>query len=346
MTTTTTVIGEPRDGAHYAPANSLLNGTVSDHKSGQASLALDECGNPIDFDPRDFEADGGNMVLWDDKKGGMYPWDSRYYMDHPDTSGGFDPEYIMRHATDSASTAGTMATGHKAALNMMSQTLYEEDVSTLVEDAMHCGKAGGVVTSVPMLHATPGAFVTHTNYRSDRDSLRKSFIRVNPTMASGVCGGRYYPFEEDLESMKNGALSSQWTFLYQNNDTSAEDFYNPIADLDPDNGDHLLVCLGGDFTTSGQSNLPYRGADSTFMNRWCSSGTTLTDPDTGKAIGVNVTTPDELCNHYEQHEIDHIPHISKNVQAALDFLGKDDDGFFLMYEQGDVSSFFMPVGWT
>jgi alkaline phosphatase len=171
-------------------------------------LALNECGNPIDFSPLDFEAGGGNMVLRDEAKEGEYPWDPRYFQSDPDTSGGFDPESIIRHATDSASTAGTMATGHKATVNMMSQNLYEEDVSTRVEDAMLCGKAGGVVSSVPMFHATPGAFVTHTNYMSDRDSLRRSFERVNPTMASRTCGGSYYPYPETRQSMRNGTLSS------------------------------------------------------------------------------------------------------------------------------------------
>lgn len=213
MTTTTTVNQMPNPGNHYAPPRSLLNGTVGDHEDGMAPLALDDCGDPIDFSPLDFEEDGGNMVLWDPVKGGKYPWDKNYYRNKPNTKNGFDPEYIMQHATDSASTAGCMATGHKAAVNMMSVDLYEEKVSTLVEDAQYCGKAGGVVTSVPMLHATPGAFVTHTNSRSDRDQLRRSFNAVNPTMASGVCGGRYYPYEETLQSMMNGTLSSQWTFL-------------------------------------------------------------------------------------------------------------------------------------
>jgi hypothetical protein len=222
MTTSATVIGEPNAGNHYAPAASLLAGKVSDHQPGMSNLAMNECGFPIDFSPLDWESDGGNMALWDDVKGGALPWDSRYYEENPDTSTGFDPEYIMRHATDSANTAGCMATGHKAAVNMMSVNLYEEDVSTLVEDAMMCGMAGGVVTSVPMLHATPGAFVSHTNNRSNRDSLRRSFERVNPTMASGVCGGRYYPFPETLQSMRNGTLSSQWTLLEQQGDVLAE----------------------------------------------------------------------------------------------------------------------------
>jgi alkaline phosphatase len=48
----------------------------------------------------------------------------------------------MNHATDSANTAATLATGHKSANGMLSLTLYEQRVSTLVEDAMYCGKAG------------------------------------------------------------------------------------------------------------------------------------------------------------------------------------------------------------
>jgi alkaline phosphatase len=134
MTTTATVTQAPNAGNHYATSESLLEGDVSGHDDGMAPLALDECGNPIDFSPLDFELDGGNMVLWNDALGGEFPWDSRYFTENPDTSDGFDPTFIMQHATDSASTAGTMATGHKAAVNMMSMNLYEEKVSTLVED--------------------------------------------------------------------------------------------------------------------------------------------------------------------------------------------------------------------
>lgn len=117
-----------------------------------------------------------------------------------------------------------------------------------------------------------------------------------------------------------------------------KDFYNTIGDLDPDNGDHLLVCLGGDFTASpGRSNLPYRGVDSSYTSRWCTGSNVVTDAVTGLPVSVNTSAV--LCDHYTPEEVDQIPHISQNVKAALDFLGKDDDGFFLMYEQGDVSPF-------
>jgi alkaline phosphatase len=188
-----------------------------------APLALDDCtGKPIDFNPADYEREGGNMVLWDDVKGGKYPWDERYYQTGP-FNDGFDPEFIMRHATDSANTAGALATGHKASVNMMSVNLYEEDVSTLVEDAMKCGKAGGVVSSVPVLHATPGSFVVHSNDRNNGPQMQRSFEKVNPTYAAGTCTGRTAPSPDHLNKMRpGGSLSSQWTLIEQNPNVSAE----------------------------------------------------------------------------------------------------------------------------
>jgi alkaline phosphatase len=200
----------------------MLEGQTADHDDGMAPLAMNQCGFPLEFSPLDYESEGGMMVLWDSVKGGEYPWDENYYTDTPDLASGFDPEYIMQHATDSANTAGTLATGHKAAVGMLSQTLYEEKVSTLVEDAIMCGKAGGVVSTVPMFHATPAAFILHTNNRSNRDQLRRSFLEGNPSMVSGACGGEYYPADDTLQSMKDGPLSSEWTFLEQSSDVLAE----------------------------------------------------------------------------------------------------------------------------
>jgi alkaline phosphatase len=89
VTTTTTVIQAPEDGNHYAPSNSLLQGSVNDHNDGMSPLALNDCGHPIDFSPLDYELEGGNMVLWNDEYGGKFPWDSRYFGDAQ--SGKFDP---------------------------------------------------------------------------------------------------------------------------------------------------------------------------------------------------------------------------------------------------------------
>lgn len=334
VTTSAVVLQSPNDGDHYGPAKSLLDGTVNGHDNGMAELAIDECtGEPIDFSPLDFEKDGGNMVLWDDVQGGKYPWDQRYCMEGP-FDDGFDQEFIMRHATDSASTAGALATGHKAAVNMMSVNLYEEDLSTIVEDAMKCGKAAGVVSSVPVLHATPGSFVVHSNYRKNKPQMQTSFEDVNPTYAAGVCVSRYQPSDEHKEKMRSGSLSSQWTLIEQSANVTGEHFYAPLEGLDPNDDQHVMVCYGGD-AGAGQSNAPYRGLDSSYSNRWCSKGSVLRD-DEGIATGVEATTSDELCDHWDPEQVSQVPPMAEHVKAAVDFLGKDDDGFFLMYEQGDI----------
>ena len=214
------ILQQVEPGNHYAPGRSLLMGKTTEHEDRQAPLVMNDCGYPLEFNPADI-SEGGMMALWDNEKGGATPWDPNYYTDNPDTSTGFDPEYIMQHATDSASTAGALATGIKAARGQLSQNLYEQDGETILEAARKCGKAGGVVSSVPVFHATPGAFIIHSNSRSNRDQLRTNWIKSDPNVVIGVCGGSYYPYEETLQEMINGTLADKWTFLYQNNDTLA-----------------------------------------------------------------------------------------------------------------------------
>ncbi len=51
---------------------------------------------------------------------------------------------------------------------------------------------------------------------------------------------------------------------------------------------------------------------------------------------MNATTSAELCNHYSPEEVAQLPTMAEHVKQAVEFLGKDKDGFFLMYEQGDI----------
>ena len=92
ITTSTPLIGEASPGNHYGAARSML-GNVEAHDNGMAPLLKDKKGKPLVFDPRDIFK-GGNMVLWDDAKGGAYPWDENYFKAAygNQTSKHFDPE--------------------------------------------------------------------------------------------------------------------------------------------------------------------------------------------------------------------------------------------------------------
>lgn len=132
--------------------------------------------------------------------------------------------------------------------------------------------------------------------------------------------------------MRSGSLSSEFTLFEQKENVPAADFWNGLQDLDPDAGHKIFGCMGGDYARSSQSNMPYRGVDSTYSHRYCSTGETIVDED-DNPTGVNVTTSEVLCDHYPQEDVAEIPVMAKNVEEVLNFLGKDEDGFFFMYEQ-------------
>lgn len=128
MTTTTPIIGQPNDGNHYGPARSFL-GNVEEHDNGMGELLTNEEGVPLVFSGKDV-LEGGNMVLWDDARGGKYPWDPNFFVggDITPSDPAFDPEYILQHAIDSANSASCYATGVKTGVNAMGVDLYERPV--------------------------------------------------------------------------------------------------------------------------------------------------------------------------------------------------------------------------
>ena len=138
--------------------------------------------------------------------------------------------------------------------------------------------------------------------------------------------------------MRSGYLSSEFTLFEQQEGVAADNFWSDLEGLDPDNGDKIFGCMGGDFARGNEDNMPYRGLDSTYSNRYCSTSEVIVDVD-DNPTGVNVTTSEELCDHYPQEDVDEIPKMADNVQAVLEFLAKDEDGFFFMYEQVSQTPF-------
>merc|ERR1719230_1331284 len=196
---------------------SVVNGKDGSPKTGERQLLVDEHGLPRSFDPRDV-TEGGMVVGWNQAKGCL-PWQAADILTgrkSPSEAGcpTFDEDYRHNHATDSANTATAMATGHKVANNMMSVDLYENPVSTLVEEAMQCGKAGGVMSSVPILHATPGAFITHAAYRKD-NAMNVETEKIQPTLMMGACASRYQPSDTHKASLGAGFFQSKRKYFWR-----------------------------------------------------------------------------------------------------------------------------------
>jgi alkaline phosphatase len=238
-------------------------------------------------------------------------------------------DHFCSTGSDSAPTASAYATGIKAAVDIISQDLYERNVPTIVEEAMNCGKAGGAITSVNMLHATPAAFIAHSNNRNNRRQLTQSFEAVNPTYSMGVCQPSLTLTDAQMAKYRAGGVkSSEWILLEQGaGGRNATTYYDPIQNASPNNGTHVLACMNP--ASGNKGNMPYRGLDSSYSNRYCSAGKT-------GITGVNVTTSATPCNYVTPSDLANIPPMNVHVREAMKFLGKSSKGFFLMYEQGDI----------
>jgi alkaline phosphatase len=113
-------------------------------------------------------SNGGNIVGYEVAKGGPNPWTP--LSPAVAAAQGYNAEYIKCSYPDSANTATTLYTGVKSFNNAMGVDLYEQNSETILEAANKLGKSTGLVTSVPITHATPGAATSHVNRRAKYDS--------------------------------------------------------------------------------------------------------------------------------------------------------------------------------
>jgi alkaline phosphatase len=135
--------------------NSALQGSTSTHDTGDAPVR-----DGFAFDP------STSYVNWDNTKGGETPWDADYYQNRGKASAGFDAQYIKSDYPDSANTASTLYGGIKTYNGAISVDIQEHGFESILTEAKALGKSGGVVTSVPITHATPAAAVANVNSRN------------------------------------------------------------------------------------------------------------------------------------------------------------------------------------
>ena len=343
--------------------NSALEGSTSKHDTGDAPLR-----DGFLFDPN------LNFVNWETLKGGDTPWDVNSYENRDNTDPGFDPEYIKADYPDSANTASTLYEGVKTYNGAIAVDIHEHGVETILMEAIDQGKSGGVVTSVPINHATPAAAVAQVNNRGKYQQssntgklgvdghpldltdniLDQILFETQPQVVLGggnPAGRESYVTNTQLNSLLDGSyqlMSAKedglpqtpqgptvadlgWTVLGRNDNytdenatkTSLEILEAAVDSFDPDT-DHLMGIYGA----KGQGgNLPWRTADSDYS----ATGTGAYVNNSNTSAGNTALSGDAL-----QKELDSNPTVAQLAGQALEALGKDEDGFWLMVEVGDI----------
>ncbi len=295
----------------------------------------------------------GNLVGYDPVRGGATPWQA-----------GSDPEYIKHSYPDSANTATTLYTGVKSYNNAVGVDIFEQNLESILATANKSGKSTGLVTSVPIDHATPAAAAANVNRRGKYDGefpsidniLQQELREYQPTVLLG--GG--HPLSTTADAALPDGVEPDFTYIREstynelsNNPNSNIYGYNFLergtdaasnlaaaaASIDPNSGQRLLGLYGA----RGQNgNLPVASANGDYsltgldmFSLFSSTSGNATDqtpnPDMERPLAPGETDAEFIARERNEN-----PTLSDLSLAALDVLEDDPDGFWMMIEGGDI----------
>ncbi|PSB29163.1 alkaline phosphatase [Chlorogloea sp. CCALA 695] len=350
----------------FNTGNSALDG--SNPLTGASPVRPGFAFKPLPFNPGTRSNGGstdlslGNLVGYEPQKGGSNPWTP--LSPAQAAASGYDKEYIKYSVPDSANTATSLYTGVKTYNNALGVDIFEKSLTTILQTAAKLGKATGVVTSVPITHATPGAAISSVNRRSKYDSeapvldsiLQDALLEFKPTVLLG--GGHPMDFQNTTnvgpvfdytyieqatyDTLKANPTNNRYgyTFLERGPDAAAK-LLDTAKSIEPESGDRLLGLYGargqngnlprssanGDYRTTGLDNF------SLFSSATATANLTpgIPQPDT-----IRPLAPGETDAQFIAREVDENPTLADLTTAALEVVSKDKDGFWMMVEGGDI----------
>jgi alkaline phosphatase len=112
-----------------------------------------------------------------------------------------DALYVKRKPTDSAASATALSTGKKTYDAAIGVGMDSIPLITMVEAASEDEKSTGVVTTVPISHATPAAMVAHNTSRNQYSQIaQEMFLRSNLDV---IIGGGNPNYDHDGATINN-----------------------------------------------------------------------------------------------------------------------------------------------
>jgi alkaline phosphatase len=219
--------------------------------------------------------------------------------------------YLAAAATDSAAAATAWSTGFKTDdgnIAWLSGDPADGALTTLAERLRReKGFSIGVVSTVPFSHATPAAHVSHNVDRDNYAAIAAEILRrFQPEVVIGgghpKWTGKYtYLSEADYAALKADGLGETYVFAERRQGADAA---------------AALLAAAGTAAKSGKKLLGlFGGADGNFE-----SPLSVDNPG---APEVNPATREN-------------PLLKDCVSAALTVLSRDPEGFFVLFEQGDI----------
>lgn len=271
------------------------------------------------------------------EKGGPNPWtpgnDIKYLISSPSNNYG-------EHAyPDSANTATSMTAGIKSYNNAINVDPTGAPVMTITHQAQLDGYSVGVVTSVPITHATPAAAYAHNVSRNDyqdlaRDLVGQTSISHPEESLPGldvVLGGGHGTKEKASGGKSHGKnFVPGWKYISE----------ETIKQADVKNGGKYTVALRTD-GVEGKAGLQ-KATQSAIKNKTRLLGVYGVGAHAAHlpfqtADGDYQPAPGKTsAEKYSVADIKENPTLADMTESALDVLSQNKKGFWLMVEAGDV----------
>ncbi|MDD1631298.1 MAG: alkaline phosphatase [Methylococcaceae bacterium] len=210
--------------------------------------------------------------------------------------------------TDSASSATQLATGKFAGAEMLGLDKDGNTQEKIIEKARRLGKATGLVSDTRITHATPAAFAAHQTYRSQENNIPEDLLATEVDVL--LSGGLGYWIPEQA-SDKKSLIHQQ---LVQATGNSVE-----IKSSRKDTKNLLTIAQQKGYTLA-------------FNNEQLQQAN-------GKTLGLfaNSGMQNGIIETQFKNDTKRVQPTLKDMSAqALKILARNERGFFLMIEAGQI----------
>jgi alkaline phosphatase len=239
-----------------------------------------------------------------------------------------DADYVMDKYTDSGAGGTAISSGKKTYDSSIGIGIYGDTLVLISNYAKKLGKSVGIVTAVPISHATPASFVAHNASRKKYEEIAKYLIFNS--VADVIMGAGNPSFNNSGDSANSIAKYvggfELWNQLLENDKRT--EFYLK--------GDTLQV---NDINDDGKPN-PW-----TLIQTREEFNALIENPVNERILGVAQVF--SALNSYRRKQPDekdpfdaplnqNIPTLKEMTLAALSVLNLNENGFFIMVEGGAI----------
>ena len=246
-----------------------------------------------------------------------------------------DTAYLKSNFTESAAAATALATGFKTYNNSIGMSVRYDTLENLVELAKSLGKSAGVVTSVEFSHATPAGFVAHNKVRINHSQIAYQMLLESRCDLIMGCGD---PSFDD-----NGApMNKKWKKARYVGDSA---FW---VQLKAGSGKRTEFTVGTKTYTTRDIDGDGIPDPWTFVGDFDDFRALMHGPAPKRVLGcpkVYSTLQQMRAMSKEENKDSspyltpfnsNVPSLAEMTGGALNVLGRNSSGFFVMIEGGAI----------